>query len=60
MSGQNLNNRTAQIVYFSHGGGPLPILGDPGHKAMVEFMKLLTMALTSSSKAICLSHNSIA
>lgn len=28
----------AQIVYFSHGGGPLPILGDPGHKAMVEFM----------------------
>jgi aromatic ring-opening dioxygenase catalytic subunit (LigB family) len=28
----------AQIVYFSHGGGPLPILGDPGHKAMVDFM----------------------
>ena len=29
---------SAQIVYFSHGGGPLPILGDPGHKAMVDFM----------------------
>jgi len=28
----------AQIVYFSHGGGPLPILGDPGHKAMIDFM----------------------
>ena len=28
----------AQIVYFSHGGGHLPILGDPGHKAMVDFM----------------------
>ncbi|MHB1344902.1 MAG: DODA-type extradiol aromatic ring-opening family dioxygenase [Thermoleophilia bacterium] len=28
----------ASIVYFSHGGGPLPILGDPGHKAMVDFM----------------------
>lgn len=28
----------AQIVYFSHGGGPLPILGDPAHKAMVDFM----------------------
>lgn len=27
-----------QIVYFSHGGGPLPILGDPGHQAMVDFM----------------------
>ncbi len=31
----------AQIVYFSHGGGPLPILGDPSHKAMVEFMVAL-------------------
>ncbi len=26
------------IVYFSHGGGPLPILGDPSHKAMLDFM----------------------
>lgn len=33
--------KKAQIVYFSHGGGPLPILGDPGHKAMIEFMKKL-------------------
>jgi aromatic ring-opening dioxygenase catalytic subunit (LigB family) len=32
---------TAQIVYFSHGGGPLPILGDPGHQAMVDFMTRL-------------------
>jgi 4,5-DOPA dioxygenase extradiol len=31
----------AQIVYFSHGGGPLPILGDAGHQSMVEFMKKL-------------------
>ncbi len=28
----------ATIVYFSHGGGPLPLLGDPGHQAMVDFM----------------------
>ncbi len=34
-----------QIVYFSHGGGPLPILGDPGHKAMVEFMTNLSTKL---------------
>ncbi len=32
---------TAQIVYFSHGGGPLPILGDPSHQAMVDFMLAL-------------------
>jgi 4,5-DOPA dioxygenase extradiol len=35
----------AQIVYFSHGGGPLPILGDPGHKAMVDFMTNLSVDL---------------
>jgi 4,5-DOPA dioxygenase extradiol len=35
----------AQAVYFSHGGGPLPILGDPGHQAMVEFMTRLPAQL---------------
>ena len=35
----------AQIVYFSHGGGPLPILGDPSHKAMIEFMVQLPSQL---------------
>ena len=33
--------RRAQIVYLSHGGGPLPILGDPGHKTMIAFMQHL-------------------
>jgi 4,5-DOPA dioxygenase extradiol len=28
----------ARVVYLSHGGGPLPILGDPGHRAMLDFM----------------------
>lgn len=31
----------ARIIYFSHGGGPLPLLGEPGHKAMVAFMHTL-------------------
>jgi aromatic ring-opening dioxygenase catalytic subunit (LigB family) len=31
----------AQLVYLSHGGGPLPILGDPGHAAMVGFLRRL-------------------
>jgi 4,5-DOPA dioxygenase extradiol len=35
----------AQIVYFSHGGGPLPILGDPGHRAMADFMEKLPTKL---------------
>ncbi|MHB1318922.1 MAG: DODA-type extradiol aromatic ring-opening family dioxygenase [Anaerolineae bacterium] len=35
----------AQVVYLSHGGGPLPILGDPGHRAMVAFMTALPSQL---------------
>jgi aromatic ring-opening dioxygenase catalytic subunit (LigB family) len=31
----------ARIVYFSHGGGPLPLLGDPGHQTMIDFMTRL-------------------
>ena len=30
---------SAQIVYLSHGGGPLPLLGDAGHRVMVRFMQ---------------------
>lgn len=41
MSNQNNSQNKAQIVYFSHGGGPLPLLGDAGHKAMVKFMRQL-------------------
>lgn len=41
MLNQNNSQNKAQIVYFSHGGGPLPILGDASHKAMVEFMRQL-------------------
>ena len=29
------------IIYFSHGGGPLPILGDASHRAMIAFMQAL-------------------
>jgi len=36
----------SQIVYFSHGGGPLPILGDASHQAMIDFMTRLPARLT--------------
>jgi len=41
MNHNNTSHTGAQLVYFSHGGGPLPILGDPGHQAMVDFMDAL-------------------
>lgn len=30
------------IIYISHGGGPMPILGDASHSAMIDFMKGLS------------------
>jgi aromatic ring-opening dioxygenase catalytic subunit (LigB family) len=45
----------SEIVYFSHGGGPLPILGDPGHKAMVDFMKALPGKLKRPEAILVLS-----
>jgi aromatic ring-opening dioxygenase catalytic subunit (LigB family) len=44
-----------QIVYFSHGGGPLPLLGDPGHAAMVAFMKELPSHLRKPEAVLVIS-----
>ncbi len=35
----------ARIVYLSHGGGPLPILGEASHQAMAAFMRRLPSML---------------
>jgi 4,5-DOPA dioxygenase extradiol len=35
---ENISHGKAQIVYFGHGGGPLPILGDSGHQTMLDFL----------------------
>src|SRR5512137_1457728 len=50
----SIENKT-QIVYFSHGGGPLPILGDAGHKAMIEFMKKLPARLIKPETILVIS-----
>ena len=52
---QNKPENKAQIVYFSHGGGPLPILGDASHKAMVDFMTRLPSQLTKPDAILVIS-----
>ncbi len=44
-----------EIVYVPHGGGPLPLLGEPGHRAMVEFMTRLPARLTKPEAIIVVS-----
>ena len=52
---QNKLHRKAQIVYFSHGGGPMPILGDPSHRAMVDFMVQLPSLLKKPEAILVIS-----
>ena len=52
---QSKPENKAQIVYFSHGGGPLPILGDASHKAMVDFMRRLPLQLTKPDAILVIS-----
>ena len=55
MQTQNHPQNKAQIVYFSHGGGPLPILGDISHKAMVDFMRRLPSRLRTPDAILVIS-----
>jgi aromatic ring-opening dioxygenase catalytic subunit (LigB family) len=45
----------AQVIFFSHGGGPLPLLGDPLHEAMVQFMKQLGTTLKRPDAIVVIS-----
>ncbi len=45
----------ARIVYLSHGGGPLPILGDAGHTAMVAFLRGLPSRLRRPDAVLVIS-----
>lgn len=52
---QSKTQKNTQIIYFSHGGGPLPILGDAGHKTMVDFMVQLPSRLKKPDAVIVIS-----
>jgi len=34
-------NQLAPILYLPHGGGPMPLLGDPSHKNMIAFWQAM-------------------
>ncbi len=38
-------SRLAPVIAISHGGGPMPILGDPAHNALVASMRTKVPAL---------------
>lgn len=48
-------NPAYRVVYFSHGGGPLPLLNDPGHQAMIQFMRALPAQLIAPKAIVVFS-----
>ena len=48
-------DRKGKVIYFSHGGGPLPILGDKSHKAMIQFMQHLPSIISKPDTIIVIS-----
>lgn len=46
---------TKDILYISHGGGPLPLLGDPGHQELVENLKQIASEIRRPSAILVIS-----
>lgn len=45
----------ANVIYLSHGGGPLPILGEPSHNEMVTFLKKTAQEIKKPDAIIVIS-----
>lgn len=45
----------APVVYIPHGGGPMPLLGDPGHQPMVAFLTSLASRFSGVSAILVVS-----
>lgn len=46
---------TAPVLFLPHGGGPLPLLGDPHHAALVEFLASIGARLDRPSAILVIS-----
>jgi aromatic ring-opening dioxygenase catalytic subunit (LigB family) len=42
-------------MFLSHGGGPLPLLGDPSHREMVEKLRLIASRITKPMAILVIS-----
>jgi aromatic ring-opening dioxygenase catalytic subunit (LigB family) len=49
------NNLRGSVVYLSHGGGPLPLMGDKGHQNMIDFIRNVTPTLIKPTAILVIS-----
>lgn len=48
-------NKRGEVLFISHGGGPLPLMGDPGHKEMIEKLPKIAAELQRPSAILVIS-----
>lgn len=49
------DNGLAPVLYIPHGGGPLPLLDEPGHALLVEFLARIPAALNKPKAIVVIS-----
>ena len=47
--------QTPKALFVSHGGGPMPLLGDPGHKAMVACLNSIASSIPAPDALVVVS-----
>lgn len=50
-----MNSEANSVIYLSHGGGPLPLLGDKGHEGMINVLREITPTLIKPSAILVIS-----
>ena len=50
-----LNTNSPHILYLPHGGGPMPLLGDPGHEKLISFLQSATRHIEKPDAIVVIS-----
>ena len=48
-------SRNGQVLFLSHVGGPLPLLGDPAHQEMVDCLQTIATRLRRPTAIVVIS-----
>ncbi len=46
---------SSYVLYIPHGGGPMPLLGDSGHRNMVEFLQRISLQVPKPERIVVFS-----
>lgn len=49
------NSKQGSLIFISHGGGPWPLLGDPRHRNLIDFLKKNPSTLITPSAILVIS-----